>query len=98
MRSESVAHSGIAPRATRLASAPTHSMEERDSPTDSLVPYASAHTVKIVDTEATSAPAITRSTSAQCSRISTASGSLATPSDLVCWVKAGVSSSVRRMT
>ena len=37
MRSDSVAHRGIAASATRLASAPTHSMEERDMPTASLV-------------------------------------------------------------
>jgi hypothetical protein len=54
--------------------------------------------VKIVETEATSAPPTTRSTSAQCSRSSTISGSLTTPSLFACWAKAGVSSSLRRMT
>lgn len=98
MRSESVAQTGIAPRATMLASAPTHSICVRDSPTESLVPYASAQTVKIVLTEAIRAPATTRRTSAQCSRRSTRSGSLGTPSLAACWVKAGVSWRVRRMT
>ena len=45
-----------------------------------------------------SAPAITRSTSAQCSRSSTTSGSFTTPSVAACFAKAGVSSSLRRMT
>ncbi len=66
-------------------------------PTESPVAYASAQTVKIVLTEATKAPAITRSTSAQCSRSRTASGSLATPSVDACRVKAGVSWRLRRM-
>ncbi len=37
IRSDSVAHSGIAASATTLASAPTHSMAVRDMPTESLV-------------------------------------------------------------
>jgi hypothetical protein len=67
-------------------------------PTESLVAYDSAHTVKIVLTEATSAAATTLRTSAQWSRSSTASGIFATPSVAACWVKVGVSSRVRRMT